>query len=140
MLKKIRVALAVVFWVGITLLLLAFTGVLHHYLGWMAKIQFLPAVMALNVGVIVGLVLLTLLFGRVYCSSADAPQFEPFHVRMVGVASSVGTRIWSPLSGVALHARSLTATSKNVGLTTIVGVSFSPSLPAISAAVASGRP
>ena len=68
MLKKLRVALAVVFWVGITLLLLDFTGVLHHYLGWMAKIQFLPAVMALNVGVIVGLVLLTLLFGRVYCS------------------------------------------------------------------------
>jgi len=68
MLKKLRVALAVVFWLGITLLLLDFTGVLHHYLGWMAKIQFLPAVMALNVGVIVGLVLLTLLFGRVYCS------------------------------------------------------------------------
>ena len=68
MLKKLRVALAMVFWVGITLLLLDFTGVLHHYLGWMAKIQFLPAVMALNVGVIVGLVLLTLLFGRVYCS------------------------------------------------------------------------
>ena len=68
MLKKFRVALAVVFWVGITLLLLDFTGVLHHYLGWMAKIQFLPAVLALNVSVIVGLVLLTLLFGRVYCS------------------------------------------------------------------------
>ena len=68
MLKKLRVALAVVFWVGITLLLLDFTGVLHHYLGWMAKIQFLPAVLALNVGVIVGLVLLTLVFGRVYCS------------------------------------------------------------------------
>lgn len=68
MLKKLRVALAVVFWVGITLLLLDFTGALHHYLGWMAKIQFLPAVLALNVGVIVGLVLLTLLFGRVYCS------------------------------------------------------------------------
>lgn len=68
MLKKLRVALAVVFWVGITLLLLDFTGVLHHYLGWMAKIQFLPAVMALNVGVIVGLVLLTLVCGRIYCS------------------------------------------------------------------------
>ncbi len=57
-----------VFWLGITLLLLDFTGVLHGYLGWMARIQFLPAVLALNVGVIVGLVLLTLVFGRVYCS------------------------------------------------------------------------
>ena len=68
MLKKLRVALAVFFWLGITLLLLDFTGTLHAYLGWMAKIQFLPAVLALNVGVIVGLVLLTLVFGRVYCS------------------------------------------------------------------------
>ena len=68
MLKKLRVALAVVFWLGITLLLLDFTGTLHAWLGWMAKIQFLPAVLALNVGVIVGLVLLTLVFGRVYCS------------------------------------------------------------------------
>ena len=68
MLKKIRVALAVVFWLGITLLLLDFTGALHGWLGWMARVQFLPAVMALNVAVIIGLVLLTLLFGRVYCS------------------------------------------------------------------------
>lgn len=34
----------------------------------MAKIQFLPAVLALNVGIIVLLILLTLVFGRVYCS------------------------------------------------------------------------
>ena len=68
MLRKIRIALAVIFWLGITLLLLDFTGALHGWLGWMAKVQFLPAVMALNVAVIVGLVLLTLVFGRVYCS------------------------------------------------------------------------
>ena len=68
MLKKIRIALAWVFWIGITLLLLDVSGVLHTYLGWMAKVQFLPAVLALNVVVIVALVLLTLLFGRVYCS------------------------------------------------------------------------
>lgn len=68
MLRKIRIALAVVFWLGITLLFLDFTGALHGWLGWMAKVQFLPAVLALNVAVIVGLVLLTLVFGRVYCS------------------------------------------------------------------------
>ena len=68
MLKKIRVALAIVFWLGITLLFLDFTGALHGWLGWMAKVQFLPAILALNVAVIVGLVLLTLVFGRVYCS------------------------------------------------------------------------
>ena len=68
MLRKIRIALAVVFWLGITLLFLDFTGALHGWLGWMAKIQFLPAVLALNVAVIIGLILLTLVFGRVYCS------------------------------------------------------------------------
>ena len=68
MLKKIRITLATLCFVGITLLFLDFTGTLHHWLGWMAKIQFLPAVMALNVGVIVALVLLTLVFGRIYCS------------------------------------------------------------------------
>ena len=68
MLKRIRIGAAVVFWLGITLLLLDFTGVLHGYLGWMAKLQFLPAVLALNVVVIAALVLLTLVFGRVYCS------------------------------------------------------------------------
>jgi polyferredoxin len=50
------------------LLFLDLTGTLHSYLGWMAKIQFLPAILALNVVVIVALVLLTLLLGRVYCS------------------------------------------------------------------------
>ena len=68
MLRKIRIALAIVFWLGITLLFLDFTGALHGWLGWMAKVQFLPAVLAVNVAVIVGLVLLTLVFGRVYCS------------------------------------------------------------------------
>ena len=68
MLKKIRVALAIIFWLGITLLFLDFTGALHGWLGWMAKLQFLPAVLAVNIAVIIFLVLLTLVFGRVYCS------------------------------------------------------------------------
>ena len=68
MLKKLRIALAIVFWLGITLLLLDFTGALRGWLGWMAKVQLLPAVLALNVAVIAVLVLLTLLLGRIYCS------------------------------------------------------------------------
>ena len=68
MLRKIRVTLAIIFWVGITLLFLDLTGTAQHYLAWMAKIQFLPAILALNVAVIVGLVILTLLVGRIYCS------------------------------------------------------------------------
>ena len=68
MLRKIRIVLAAVMFVGITLLFLDFTGTLHTWLGWMAKIQLLPAVMALNVVVIVALAVLTLIFGRIYCS------------------------------------------------------------------------
>ena len=68
MLKKIRTTLAVVFFTLITLLFLDFTGTMHHWFSWLAKIQFLPAVLALNVGVVVALVLLTLVFGRIYCS------------------------------------------------------------------------
>lgn len=67
-LRKIRTTLAVIFLLTITLLFLDFTGTLHVWLGWMAKIQFLPALLALNVSVIIGLVALTLIFGRIYCS------------------------------------------------------------------------
>lgn len=52
----------------ITLLFVDFTGMLHTWLGWLAKIQFLPAVLALNAGVILFLVVLTLVSGRIYCS------------------------------------------------------------------------
>ena len=68
MLRKVRLTLAVIFFVLITLLFMDFTGTLHVYFGWMAKIQFLPAVLALNVGIILLLVVLTLIFGRIYCS------------------------------------------------------------------------
>ncbi|MBR6590646.1 MAG: 4Fe-4S binding protein, partial [Bacteroidaceae bacterium] len=68
MLRKTRIALAAIFYTAITLLFLDFTGTLHTWFGWMAKIQFLPALLALNVGVVAVLILLTFLFGRVYCS------------------------------------------------------------------------
>lgn len=68
MLRTIRLTLAIVFFAFVTLLFLDFTGTLHGWMGWMAKIQFLPALLALNAGVVLLLVALTLLFGRVYCS------------------------------------------------------------------------
>ncbi len=68
MLRKIRIILATLFFVGITALFLDFTGTLPAFLGWMAKVQFVPALLAVNVAVVVGLLLLTLLFGRLYCS------------------------------------------------------------------------
>ena len=68
MLKKIRLTLAIIFWVLITWLLVDFPGTPHAYLGWMAKIQFMPALLALNVGALLFVVALTLLLGRIYCS------------------------------------------------------------------------
>ena len=68
MLKKIRVAIACIVFAGIIALFADQEGLLQPCLGWLAKIQFLPAVLALNVVVVVALLLLTLLLGRVYCS------------------------------------------------------------------------
>ena len=68
MLRTIRITIAVVFFALITLLFLDFTGTLHTWFGWLAKIQFLPALLALNIGVILLLVTLTLACGRIYCS------------------------------------------------------------------------
>lgn len=63
--KKIRIILAAVFIIGITLL---FTGVGTSWWAWMAKLQFLPAVLGFNLAVIAGILALTLLVGRIYCS------------------------------------------------------------------------
>ena len=68
MLRKIRTILALVVFVLITLLFLDVTGTLHKYFGWLASIQFWPALLALHVGVIAFLVVLTLVLGRIYCS------------------------------------------------------------------------
>ena len=68
MLRKIRITLATVMFIGITLLFLDFTGTMHQWVSWMPKLQFLEAVLALNVVVIVALLVLTLVFGRIYCS------------------------------------------------------------------------
>ncbi|NDW18824.1 4Fe-4S dicluster domain-containing protein [Dysgonomonas sp. 216] len=66
--KKIRVIIAALFFVLITLLFLDFTGTLHKWFGWLARIQLIPAILAVNAIAVVSLVLLTLIFGRIYCS------------------------------------------------------------------------
>lgn len=68
MLKTLRRIAAVVGILLVTALFVDFTGTCLHWFGWMAKIQLLPAILALNAGVVVALALLTLLFGRLYCS------------------------------------------------------------------------
>ena len=68
MLKKLRVLFAAIFFVAITLLFLDVSGVMKHWFGWMAKVQLVPAVLSVNLGIIIFLALLTILFGRLYCS------------------------------------------------------------------------
>ncbi|MBR5906193.1 MAG: 4Fe-4S dicluster domain-containing protein [Bacteroidales bacterium] len=72
MLKKIRIALAALCFVCLTLL---FVGIGHDWWGWLAKLQFLPAVTRLigsavlgNIVVVAGILLVTWVFGRIYCS------------------------------------------------------------------------
>ena len=67
-LRTLRVTLAAVMLVGITLLFLDFTGTLHQWLSWMASLQALEAVLALNFAVISALAVITIIFGRIYCS------------------------------------------------------------------------
>jgi ferredoxin len=68
MLRKIRRIVAAIFFLLVTLLFLDFTGTAHLWFGWLAKIQSIPAILAANVAIIIALLLLGLLFGRVYCS------------------------------------------------------------------------
>ena len=67
-LKTIRIILAALMLLGITALLLDDTGVLRHYLGWMPKVQLLPAILALNVVVVIGVLVVTAVIGRFYCA------------------------------------------------------------------------
>ena len=67
MLRKIRIVLAAVMLIGITWLFVDFTGTARHWFSWMPKLQVLEAILAVNVAVIIGLAVLTLVFGRIYC-------------------------------------------------------------------------
>ncbi|MDR1199128.1 MAG: 4Fe-4S binding protein, partial [Prevotellaceae bacterium] len=59
MLKKIRIIIAIVFFTAIMLLFLDFTGTIHQWFGWLARIQLIPAILATNIIVIALLVILT---------------------------------------------------------------------------------
>ena len=68
MLKQTRRIVALVFLLGLTWLFLDFTGTAQSMFGWMAKLQLLPSILALNWVAVVALLVITWLFGRIYCS------------------------------------------------------------------------
>ena len=67
-LRALRIVLATFFFIVVTLLLLGIGGGFNLWFGWVAKIQFLPALLAMDYGILAILVLLTLIFGRIFCS------------------------------------------------------------------------
>ncbi len=69
MLKKIRVVISVILFSSITLYFLDFANLLPKSFNVLTEIQLIPALLALNVFVLVALLVLTIVFGRVYCSS-----------------------------------------------------------------------
>ncbi len=69
MLKKIRVGVSIAFLLLITFYFLDFAELLPLKFNFLADIQFIPALLSLNAIILAGLVVLTLVFGRVYCSS-----------------------------------------------------------------------
>ncbi len=68
MLRIVRMLLATVAILAITLLFVDFTGIAARWLSFLPKIQLVPALLALNLGALCLLAVLTLVFGRVYCS------------------------------------------------------------------------
>ena len=67
-LRILRIVFALFFIAAITMLFLGIGGGFNMWLGWTTKIQFLPALLALDFIAIAFLIVLTLAFGRVYCS------------------------------------------------------------------------
>lgn len=72
----LRIAVASVFFIGLTWLFVDKTGLAARYLFWMAQVQFLPAVLGLVVSfsltlllIVLAVVGVTKLFGRIYCST-----------------------------------------------------------------------
>ena len=76
MLRKLRIALAVIMILVVTLL---FVGVgygiryelghgIDQWIGWAAKIQFIPALLSMPFVVAAILIVISLFFGRIYCS------------------------------------------------------------------------
>ena len=68
MLKKFRIGFSVTLFVLINLFFLDFAGFLPLAFHSVTSIQLVPALLALNVDILVILLVLSLVFGRVYCS------------------------------------------------------------------------
>ena len=69
MLRKIRIGISALLFVLITFFFLDFAEILPNSFHRLAHLQFVPALLSLSVGILLFLIVLTLLFGRIYCST-----------------------------------------------------------------------
>jgi len=67
--KKVRIAISLVLFSAITFYFLDFAEILPNRFHVLVQVQLIPAIIALNVIVVLFIFVLTLLFGRIYCSS-----------------------------------------------------------------------
>ena len=69
MLRKIRIGISLVIFLLLTFYLIDFAGILPDSFHVLAHIQFIPALLGLNIGILLFLLVLTWLTGRSYCSA-----------------------------------------------------------------------
>lgn len=69
MLKYLRVGISIVIFTLITFYFLDFAALLPESFHWLAQIQLVPAILGGSLLILLFLAILTLLFGRIYCSS-----------------------------------------------------------------------
>ena len=68
MLRKLRIIISVLFFALITFFFLDFAEILPNEFHVLAHLQLVPAIISLSIGILMLWMVMTLLFGRVYCS------------------------------------------------------------------------
>jgi polyferredoxin len=68
-LKTVRIAISIIFFLTITAALTAAPLAIPGVASWMERIQFLPAVITFSLSIFIGWLIITLVFGRIYCST-----------------------------------------------------------------------
>lgn len=99
LLKAIRDIAACAVFIMFILLFMNWGGVFDKILGWLPKFEFWPAVMAVNVGILVLILAVTMVFGRWYCSilcPLGVLQDGIYRLRILGPAKRRFRQKWSP--------------------------------------------
>ena len=68
MLRKIRIGISLAVFILLTFYFLDFAGILPYQFHVLGHIQFISALLAVNIFVVLCIIVCTLLFGRIYCS------------------------------------------------------------------------